>query len=77
MGDEGKAAGCVSLAALLSLNFSLFVLAITSQYFDLKSHSFASDIQGRWRTSPIRPEDVNFGPDLRGLLFVPPRESDI
>ena len=64
MGDEGKAAGCVPPAALLSLNFSLFVLAITSQYFDLKSHGLASDIQGRWRTSPIRPEDVNFGPDL-------------
>jgi hypothetical protein len=30
MGDEGKAAGYVSLAALLSLNFSLFVLAVTS-----------------------------------------------
>ena len=29
-GGQGKAAGCVPLAALLSLNFSHFVLAITS-----------------------------------------------
>ena len=29
-GGQGKAAGCVPLAALQSLNFSHFVLAITS-----------------------------------------------
>jgi|SRR5215467_1508992 len=44
MGDEGKAAGCVPLAALLSLNFSLFVLAITSQNIDLQSDARASGI---------------------------------
>ena len=47
MGDEGKAAGCVPLAALLSLNFSFFVLAITSQNINPRSNMPASDIEGR------------------------------
>jgi len=46
-GGQGKAAGCVPLAALLSLNFSFFVLAITSQNINPRSNMPASDIEGR------------------------------
>ena len=48
MGDKAKPLAPRRLTALLSLNFDLFVLAITSQKIDLQSDPLASDIEGRW-----------------------------
>jgi len=48
MGDKAKPLAPKRLTALLSLNFDLFVLAITSQKIDLQSDGPASDIEGRW-----------------------------
>jgi hypothetical protein len=43
MGDEGKAVGSVLPTALLFLNLSLFVLAITSRKIEMRSDRYASD----------------------------------
>ena len=73
-GGQGKAAGCVPLAALLSLNFSLFVLAITSQDIDSRSDVWASwACKADGFTSPIRPKDAKLRPRLpqrSGLSFL-------
>ena len=47
-GTKAKPLASQRLTALLSLNFSLFVLAITSRNIELRSHRTASDIRGRW-----------------------------
>ena len=70
-GGQGKATG-VPLAALLSLNFSLFVLVITSQDIDSRSDVWVSGMQGRWIHVPHtakRRETSASAPQKVGAFF--------